>query len=320
MALRSARRGRGVTSGALLLGLLAVAAHASPPPSGEAERSLRESLQVQGPVRCLEPEALRAQLQHWLGRDAMDARLRMVVEERGASHASFQLWRDGALVAERHFSQLPERCDEVLEAVGLALALAVDITVIERLQAARAPAPAALPGPPRHMLTLELLTGRGVLPTHSFAGALGLERRLLPARLPWLSGRISLLGTPSGRASVGPGGVHTALLAGRLELCGARAAGRITLQPCLGATLGRLSSRGSGFETNLRASSPWAAAVGRLALRLPAGPVSLQLQVELLAALVRPVLQVLDAEQTQLYQRALPRLGAQAGVGVGVPF
>jgi hypothetical protein len=61
--------------------------------------------------------------------------------------------------------------------------------------------------------------------------------------------------------------------------------------------------------------------VGRLALRLPAaGPVFFQLQLEFLAALTRPVLQVLNTEEAPLYQRALPGLGAQAGVGIGVPF
>jgi len=173
----------------------------------------------------------------------------------------------------------------------------------------------------RSAVTLELLGGWGVLPTRTFAGAVGLERRLLATRLPWLTGRLSLLGTPGGHASVGPGGVRTSLLAGRLELCGTWVTGNLTWQPCMGATLGRLWSRGTGFEANLGAASPWSAAVGRLALRLPAaGPVFFQLQLELLAALTRPVLQVLNTEEAPLYQRALPGLGAQAGVGIGVPF
>jgi hypothetical protein len=314
---------RGASWG-LLLGLLAVAAHASPQASGVAEHGIRESLQVRNTPRCLRLEALHAQLVHWLGRDSIDARLRMVVEEDSTSRASFQLWRDETLVAERRFTQLPERCEEVLAAVGLALALAVDITVLERLQqggAATPPAPAVFPRALRYAVTLELLAGWGVLPTHTFAGAVGLERRLLAARLPWLTGRLSLLGTPGGRASVGPGGVHTSLLAGRLDFCGTWGTGNLTWQPCMGATLGRLGSRGTGFEANLSAASPWSAAVGRLALRLPAaGPVFFQLQLEFLAALTRPVLQVLNTEEAPLYQRALPGLGAQAGIGIGVPF
>lgn len=123
---------------AITLSLLAVACVAAAAQAQDApRRPLSEALRVepQG-APCLTREELTARVARWLGDDQIDAAIGIDVwasSEPGGVQGSFILRRDGAPSAERSFEVLPRDCRARLAAMSLAIALAIDHTVLERI-------------------------------------------------------------------------------------------------------------------------------------------------------------------------------------------
>jgi len=93
---------------------------------------MRASISVEGsdPRRCLSAAALRAGVQRWLARSgalrkpALDALA--VTVDAASEDPGFTVRRRGDVVAQRRFAVLPERCADRVDAVALAIGLALE--------------------------------------------------------------------------------------------------------------------------------------------------------------------------------------------------
>ena len=87
---------------------------------------------------------LLASVETWLGRGAIDASIRIQVEESEPGKPRFVVLREGRPATERRFRGGSIACPDLRAAVALAIALAIDATI---LQAVMEPLPPAEPPP-----------------------------------------------------------------------------------------------------------------------------------------------------------------------------
>ncbi|MFT5356971.1 MAG: hypothetical protein ACI9KE_004198 [Polyangiales bacterium] len=99
---------------------------------GVERRSLSEGVIIEAGDSCMTTEPVIQRLRYWLSRDELDASIRVVVRP-GARAASFSFQRGDEAPAERHFDVLPQECAARLDAVTLAIALAIDPSVLSAL-------------------------------------------------------------------------------------------------------------------------------------------------------------------------------------------
>jgi len=79
------------------------------------------------PDGCITHAALSERVQRWLERERVRAPPRLEVAVDGAREPiGFELRQDGETVAERHFAVLPAGCGDRLDALALAIAVAVE--------------------------------------------------------------------------------------------------------------------------------------------------------------------------------------------------
>jgi len=96
------------------------------PAHGQRVPALEGLLSVQpDPAGCIDEPALRARVAHWLEPRALvpAASLRVLVS---AAPIAFTLQRDGRDVARRRFGPLPVQCSHRLDALALAIAVALE--------------------------------------------------------------------------------------------------------------------------------------------------------------------------------------------------
>ena len=297
-------------------------------------RPLGDALEV-GENRCMTKAELAANVQVWLGRPGVDRRIQIAVEQIDEDSLRFVVSRDGKPSAERRFRTSDVTCPDLRAAVALAIALAIDATVMQAiLEPVPAepplpppkpeppppvplrpkPAPPPPPAPPTAELEVEAraLGLLGVLPEPvlgaSFGAAAPLARDL---RL-----RLSGWGTMPREVPVGSARARVAMVAGQASLCLAEG----SLRACAGAAAGRWSAEGRGFERDRVTNLPWAALVADLGASLPLGEVvSLAGAVHGFLPVLRPVLEERDPRGSAVATRSPPPagLGASAGVVVG---
>lgn len=134
--------GRSSLSRTVLWSLIALTVQSAAARAQSAGAELARMLEVEPSAdRCIEATALTARVGRWLTRRPKPGELTIAVDA-GAEPLSFTLSRDGRVVAQRTFGLLPERCEDRLDAVALAIAVAIDHAV----GAARAPAQPSEPG------------------------------------------------------------------------------------------------------------------------------------------------------------------------------
>lgn len=100
-------------------------------------RAISEALTVSNQTDgCMSQEALINHIVRWLKTDHIEADIHIKVEVQGEKEqdVSFKFFRNEELTAHRSFSILPANCFDRLEAVSLAIALAIDHTVLEGLE------------------------------------------------------------------------------------------------------------------------------------------------------------------------------------------
>lgn len=212
--------------------------------SPQAKQSLSEALQVTPGATCLQHARVLGHVRMWLGRDTVDAGLRVHV--RGDPRERFgvvvDIERDGA-TRTRDFERAPEGCDDLHAVVGLAVALAIDATALDAVVDPESP-PA--PTPPRWLATPTLGVAQELLPGTAPAAAVGVQY----AALPWLRVRLDALGQYARNARV-PGSVgrfDAMLLGVGLSACsGGRAAERLSVALCSGPMGALILAYGRGY-------------------------------------------------------------------------
>lgn len=120
-------------SAPVLLTWVAVVARAQPAaaPATEGRRPLDEAVTVTQADPCLTQEAVVGRLGRWLDTTTVAAGIEVVLDP---AERAFRVRRPGGRMARRGFAVLPEECSDRLDAVTLAIALAIDHTLLERLR------------------------------------------------------------------------------------------------------------------------------------------------------------------------------------------
>lgn len=254
-----------------------------------AERPLAEILIVSGGGECLTRDGLAEQVASWLGRDEADARLRIEVAVHGDPPAlvEFVVDVDGVPRAQRDFTDLPAKCEDVRAVVSLAVALAIDATLLEAIGVG--PVEKAAPTDRQSRVALEATGSAGLVPDLVLGGDVAWE-------IAWserFESRLGVLLTAPAEGGLDPGRVERWLVAGHAEACLARSLGAERLRACAGPAVGVLLARGHAFDRPRSTQVPWVAVTARIDARFALGAgVDLGLALEGFVPVVRPRLVV----------------------------
>jgi hypothetical protein len=281
-------------------------------------RAVVDAIAVRGGGSCIDRDELGEHVHAWLEREHIDAELGVVLDLRASADrqaAHLVLRRDDRVLAERTFPRLPSECSRAVAALGLAIALAVDATILDELTAASvAPAPSRFGA----SATIEGAALAGVLGRPSAGLLLGVELRGRGD----VAARLAIGTTTRAQLSVGSGAAEVGLSVGRAELCrGAPWGGEWALRGCAGMAAGVARAEGQGFAQTSTANMAWFAPTAGVALVYHLRPpAALTFGADLMAVLVRPRLQVHDREGGVVAQRSLPSMGAGLSVGAAWEF
>ncbi len=303
---------------------------------------------------CISRAELLGGVEAWLNRKDVDRRIRIVVEERQAMQPRFVVRREGKPPTERRFSGGGIDCAELRAAVALAIALAIDATILQNVveppllptppepappeptppateptpaQSASAPRPAPRPAP-KAAPKAPPPAGDDAAPVFveaSLLAGLGLVPEptwggAVAARLPAgpLAVRLGVMATAGTDVSVAQGTARVATLAAQLAGClPLSEAG--TFGACAGLAAGYWSARGRGFDTDLGTNLPWVAATAGPELTLPISEGAALLgRVEAFLPVVRPALEVRDLSGAIVEERSAPAAGMAASLGLRV--
>jgi hypothetical protein len=217
-----------------------------------APRSVRETIDVHPGVTCLDGATLREQVRSWLDADSVDGDFRVEVEgsDHDARMVSIRLWRRDELIAQRGFAPGPSDCAQMHAVVGLAIALALKVSLRDELL-----------GEPRPPPRTWLLGAAGSFAWEVVPGAAGgavvwLEK-LFPQhfsaqlRLSGLIGGSNEFEQVSGEFTASSIALEAAACA--LPLSGERVRGQL----CVGFEARALRASGSGFATSKETVLDW---------------------------------------------------------------
>ncbi|AKT37909.1 hypothetical protein [Chondromyces crocatus] len=133
---------------ALVPGILALASSflwSSSAAADDATRPLEAAIQL-GSSPCLEARRLAEHIGFWLKKEALDARLAIVVSDTSEG-VRFVVRRDGVVIGQRTLEILDAACADLHAAVGLGIASAIDATLLEDLGIGRSDPRGASSGP-----------------------------------------------------------------------------------------------------------------------------------------------------------------------------
>ncbi len=244
--------------------------------------------------RCLRRSSLAAGVASWLSRDTIAESITIDAEEFDGG-GRFVLRRDGELLGRRTLLRADSSCEELRAALSLAIAVAIDATILDALGAAPSPAP-TLPAPPpsprlrspaaiaastagvarapaeasaarfapsRLSASLEIGVLAGLLPAPAFLISPSLSYAIaLPFEV-----RLAAVATSSADAALISGGASLRIAAARLDACALERRAPFVLRVCAGALAGGLSAAGFSYSRSFAPTSPWIAFAGRIDAR-----------------------------------------------------
>jgi hypothetical protein len=328
---------RAIRTGAAALAMVSVAM-ARPARAEAPEAPIAEVLRVE-PNACFDAAALVPHVASWLGRATVDRRIAVEVrgQPRSAEGIDLTVRRDGLVVGGRRFPRLEAPCEEVRAAVGLAVSLAIDATILDALAAPRPPAPPTPPPPsppvptpptptpappparafPGVSAALEAAAVYGALPG-PVAGAAPAANLALSPRFEL---RFSGLFTAESSTRLRLRTVSSALAAGRIDACAAFPVGLARGRACMGALAGQLRTDTTGPTFTYSPAAPWVAAAVRFDLRVPfTAQIGAVLSTDILVPFLRANLEVLDASGATAASRRLSPVGGSLGIGPSFIF
>jgi hypothetical protein len=231
------------------------------------DRPLAEAIDVDPGATCLDQARLTGSVQAWLARDhvSADVRVHLVGDEHDPNAATFRIVCAGK-TRERRFGALPTDCQDATAVVGLAIALAIDATVMKDIVGPDANASS----PARRTLAAQAVGAFEVLPGASLGGAVGVEYGLAS----WLSVRLDLLGLFSwGNHIDGASGVFdVAVGAAAPQICaGGEVSAGVRFEMCSGVPIGVVRAQGRDFAVSRGASGLWLEASAGVRLLFRAG-------------------------------------------------
>jgi len=280
-------------------------------------------LKAEGP--CLSAETLEQRL---LGgtRNPLDPSLRVTIEGLAPHALSFSIWRGSELVAVRSFSAQSGDCEDLVDALALAIALGLDAVYVAPPRVAPprvAPkTPKRKPDRPARKLASEAraprLLGGGLLVSglgDMLAGGVSLGVAWTFAEpFALLLGAAATWPTES---NLGTGIVVSQLVLGSVRLCHRTSGGSFAVLACAGADAGPLFARGERYASAGSGVGAWAAAGVGPALAYEAkGGFGVLVSLDGLLAFARPHFEVQDPTQSSVASarpsRFVWRLGVSA--------
>ncbi|MBC8073377.1 MAG: hypothetical protein IAG13_33970 [Deltaproteobacteria bacterium] len=295
---------------------------------------LVDALVVHPGATCLERDRLVSQIRTWFDRDRIDARL--VVEVVGDEHdplkLAFSIRRGEQVIAVRRFEPAPDRCADLHAVVGLAIALAIDATLLESVAGnprrppdppPRPPDPPLGPEVPRRpaatkprpwRLSGEVAAQLSIGAPLDVGGGARLGLRTSWRRILDLS--VGALVLSSGREAIGDGSAVFSAVAGRFDVCAGPPWPRLRPRGCVGVIAGAALAAGQGFETDRTARLPWVAIPFGVDLEINLAPrIDLVIGIEGVPAVVRPTFEV-GADMGRIYVRRFSRFGGLVEAGL----
>lgn len=249
-------------------------------------RPIAAALRVVPGATCLSTRTLAEHVPVWLGRDEIDASVS--IEVRGdpfVTNAAAITVLTPAGVIERAFDEGPPGCSDLHAVLGLAIAMAIDASVLgtlgyevvdpapasvvdsERppLQARRVPSdPTARLARLRAVAAVRGGLWAGMVPGLAGGGQLHAEF----GWRPWFELRLGVLGGYGQRRPLGIGTVEFGLGAGRLDICFGVQRRRLRPRMCIGGAAGVYQALTRGLESGQALVSPWISAAAALELRI----------------------------------------------------
>lgn len=357
MSVRPCAAGRALAGALLLSAPTAAAAPGSwvrwsAPPVADASpgraptptrRSIAAALTVTPGATCLSAETLAEHVPTWLGRDEVDVGVR--IEVRGdvfARNAATLTVQTPAGLIERSFEDGPPGCSDLHAVLGLAIAMAIDASVLTELgyQVVDEPPPptpavdserpplltrraASEPTPRRRGARLRAIAGVrgglwvGMLPGLAGGGQLHVE---LGWR-PWFELRLGALGGYGGRRPLGGGMVEFGLVAGRVDACFGVQRRRLRPRLCLGPAVGALQAVGSDFPVINDVVSPYVAATLALELRIMTTSMfALDVTLDGVVPFIKPLVQITDPNKASMIRDAVNLAPVGLVIAVGGAF
>jgi hypothetical protein len=288
--------------------------------SGEASAEgathpVSEALHVEPGVTCVTAATLADHVQAWLGSDQIDADLWVQVKgsEDDPRVVSFTMGRGGQVLAHRRFQPGPDPCDHLQAALGLAIALAIRVSLLDDL-APRAPeaAPArtevwALAG--------DAVASWGVLPGSALGVGARVERKLPPN----FELRLGLDGQGGWDKTFDhvSGAFDAALFALRLDACVRFVfGGPVAGLGCFGFEAGGVYARGRDFATPRSSVARWLAAANAFGVTIDVAPRwSVQGTLTVVLPLEHPQIGVQTSSGAVVDARNLAPWGGELAVG-----
>jgi hypothetical protein len=322
-----ARPARGLAAGpalacALLLGWglgLARGAWArEQPPSHQLANAL--SLALKSP--CFDRDSLAEEIERWLGRSRVDARVQRIRVRASQGTLSFSIDLIGQPPVARNFDDLPRDCGAQRRAIALSIALAVDAVEAD-LPAWRPPPTAggSRPPPARWRLALQGMATTALPEKLGWGGLMSIERRVVSG----VAVRLGMGAAFAGDQRLGEARaprIEALLMAARAEGCGGLPlAERLEVALCAGFWGGVFSARAPDLVEPGRAMQGWWAAAVSPELRLALTPRwGMALGADLAVPLRGGVLQVLDMQGEVALSRPLPRVVGALRLGPVLSF
>lgn len=282
-------------------------------------RALTDVLDVRPGATCVALAPLAEDVGAWLGADTVDAEVWVRVE--GSTDdprtVSFEMGRGDRVLARRRFEPGPERCENLQAALGLAIALAIRVSLLDEILGPRQESPPARPAEARRPWAVGAGAdvSFGVLPGAAL-GASVLAERDLPPNFALRLGALGLA-TRDRTFATGPGTFDAEIIAARLDACVRfDFVPRLSGLGCAGLLVGGLFTQGHDFASSRSASSAWIAAASAIGVAIGlADRWSLDGEATLVAPLGHAQVGVLSAAGTVAETRDLSSAGVTLTLG-----
>lgn len=285
-------------------------------------RPLAEALHVHPGATCVDTATLAEQVGTWLASDQVDAGVSVDVEGSADDPraVAFTMTRGAGVVARRRFDPGPERCENLQASLGLAIALAIKVSLLDELAGFRVAAP--VPAAPARPLALSAgaTLGVGVLP--GVEGGLTTHlARAIGAAFAVRVGILALAGWGKALDSVA-GSFDAELLALQIDACvRVDLLPRLHLRGCTGVAGGALFAQGSDVPGSRGAASGWGAVADSLGLVADLGDRwSAEAEITMLVPFDRTRVGVRSAAGDEVDSRELGAFGGAVSLGPVLRF
>jgi hypothetical protein len=282
------------------------------------QRALTDAIDVSPGATCLDVTALAEHVGGWLGTETTDADVWVRVDGSpdDPRTVSFEMGRGDRLLARRRFAPGPERCEHLQAAVGLAIALAIRVSLLDEIVGSRERAPETPPAKQEDWtLGGGAVVAFGVLPGAALGAAFRVERAL-PPNFALRLGVLGLAAWDRTFATV-PGFFDAETLALRFDACvRLDLAPRLAGRGCAGLLAGGLLAQGRDFAQSQSASSGWVAVANALEMAVGlADHWSFDGEVTLVLPLESTQARVLSATRDVVEARDLSTVGVTIMLG-----